>query len=421
VMPTPEVVWPGPEVVWPGSMPADMGDSAALRMLLEHLGSYLRFLPGPETGQRQADWIVPLLLGLKDHPDLALVKDGDWSDYDHATRFRVKKGHEFRSEFINVGIADYFKKFLPLYTAMRDDFNLPDDMLLQIGVKGIFDFAFFTFGPLGVLPSQQQRHMMPFLEATTREIQEVCDASPYPVLCQFEVPAAGILYNTVPALMRPLFTSWLAQSTIKMIKCCVPPGARRGAHLCNGDLGHKAKAHPASAAAYTRLANRIAKGRQLQYVHIPLAAGDVPPTLNEAFYRPLQNLRLPADTQVVAGFLHEGISIPEARTILGIVNKYVDLARKATSDATSPPVAVAPSCGCGRRTKEATLAVLQQGAALCARPPRRRPSPTPRTPAEVAVAPAEVAVAPAEVAPAEVATKAEVATAEVAPTDGATT
>ena len=381
-MPTPEIVWPTPEMVWPGSMPADVeSDEAATRMLLEEVGSYLRFLPGPETGAR-ANWIVPLLLGLKDHPDLELVKDGDWSDYDHTTRFRIKKGHQFRSEFINVGIVDYFAEFLPVYRKMRDAFNLPDDMSLQIGVKGIFDFAFFTFGPIGMLQLLQPgRHMMPFLEATKREMVSVCENSPYPVVFQFEIPAAGILYNTSPAWMRPMLTGRLAKSTTMMLDC-VPAGALAAIHLCDGDLGHKAKVHPHSAGGYVRLANRIARHRNLEYVHFPLAAGHVPPTLNEAFYRPLQDLRLPATTQVVAGFLHEGITTAEARTILGIVNKYVDLARKATSDVPSPPLAIAPSCGCGRRTEEMTLAVLRQGAALCAQPPRRRPSPTPRTATE---------------------------------------
>jgi hypothetical protein len=76
--------------------------------------------------------------------------------------------------------------------------------------------------------------------------------------------------------------------------------------------------------------------------------------LDPAFYRPLADLRLPETTRFIAGFLHEGRSIEEARHILGLV----EFAYGGTVD-------VAAACGLGRRGHDNALATMRQAAALC--------------------------------------------------------
>lgn len=95
-------------------------------------------------------------------------------------------------------------------------------------------------------------------------------------------------------------------------------------------------------------------GRPLEYVHAPLAAGEEPPVLDPAFYRPLGQLRLPAQTRFVAGFLHESRSSDELRQILAEVESQL-----------GHPVDVAAACGLARRGPHAAVATMRQGAALC--------------------------------------------------------
>lgn len=108
-----------------------------------------------------------------------------------------------------------------------------------------------------------------------------------------------------------------------------------------------------------RLTNAIVQrwpaGRPLEYVHAPLAAGEDPPVLGQSFYRPLGELRLPAETRFVAGFLHEARSLDELRQILGEIESHVGY-----------PVDVAASCGLARCGRDAAIAIMRQSAELCA-------------------------------------------------------
>jgi hypothetical protein len=74
-----------------GSLPAD-GPEAALRQALESVGDGLRYLPDGETGERH-HWIIHIIEGLRTRPDLEVVTNGDWSDYEHIPVFRIKRGH----------------------------------------------------------------------------------------------------------------------------------------------------------------------------------------------------------------------------------------------------------------------------------------------------------------------------------------
>src|SRR5690242_9321314 len=96
-----------------GSLPAD-GPEAALRQALETVGSGLRYLPDGETGERY-HWIIHIIEGLREHPDLELVKDGGWSAYDDIPVFRVKRGHTLRGETLDFGHVRAFERSFPLF------------------------------------------------------------------------------------------------------------------------------------------------------------------------------------------------------------------------------------------------------------------------------------------------------------------
>lgn len=354
------------DVIWPGSMPANMDSRAASTLLLREVGPLLTTsVPAPETGPRWADWIVPFQRQLTEHPDLEVARDGDWSDYDHTIRYRIKSGHEFRSGPLNVGILDMFTEGLAEFQALHAEFNLPAGTAYQIGVKGVFDAALFAFGPAAVLTSRaRRRYVQPFLDATIREMHAVYEqaTSDQPLMFQLEVPAETIFECMVPGPLRRLVTGWLAES-VTQIAQLAPPGARFGCHLCLGDLGHRAKGRARTATPLVTLANGIVdrwpnRARTLRYMHLPLAAGDRRPSLDEGYYRPLRNLRMPPQCRIVAGFLHEDLSRSQAETILGAIDSF-------TAHRQAQPVALAPSCGCGRRSEADTLTVLRQAAALC--------------------------------------------------------
>jgi hypothetical protein len=122
-----------------------------------------------------------------------------------------------------------------------------------------------------------------------------------------------------------------------------PNGTKFGVHLCFGDLNHKALIKAGKdCAPIVQLANAIAKRwpshTSLAYLHIPLAAGDNPPSLAESYYAPLANLSLPTDTRLVAGFVHDSLGQDQLREVLRMVES-----------AAGRRVDVATPCGLGRR------------------------------------------------------------------------
>jgi len=78
--------------------------------------------------------------------------------------------------------------------------------------------------------------------------------------------------------------------------------------------------------------------RPLEFIHVPFAAAEEPPTFERPFYERLRELRIPASTRFVAGCIHETLS-PE---------RQVELLRLIESRA-GREVDVAAACGLGRR------------------------------------------------------------------------
>jgi hypothetical protein len=332
-----------------GSYPAATAEEA-MREMLDRASAHLAYLPDGETGERK-DWIVHIINGLRDHPDLEVRRDGDWSDYDSQLNYKVRRGHRLRGESLDFGHAAAHAASRPVFDALRAEHGRPD-LAFQVGIPGDLDMAMFTLGPTGPLT-----HRRPFGDAAVAEITRIHAAAGDDVLFQLEVPAEQVFVAMAPAPLRPAVARFTGAGVAALARRA-PHGARFGLHLCLGDLGHKALARTGDASPMVVLANAIARrwpaGRRLEFVHAPLAAGDEPPSLDPAFYAPLSGLRLPVGTRFVAGILHEGRSTEELRGVLDAIDAAV-----------GHPVDVAASCGYGRRSREDARTTLDQGVALC--------------------------------------------------------
>lgn len=332
-----------------GSYPASTPEEA-MRDLLTVAAPHLAYLPDGETGARK-DWVVGMINGLRSHPDLAVRKEGDWSDYAHQLNFKVRRGHRLRGETVDFGVADAQAGAWPAFERLRAEFGRPD-LPFQVGIPGDLDLAMFALGPTGPLS-----HRRPFRESMLRDIARIHAVAGSDVVFQIEVPAEQAFVAMAPGPLRKAVATLVGAGIARLARDA-PPGARFGIHLCLGDLGHKALTSPRDASPIVALANAIARGwpagRPLDYLHAPLAAGDQPPVLESRFYAPLSGLRLPVGTRFVAGILHERRTVAELRALTAAIDVAV-----------GHPVDVAASCGYGRRSKADAQTTLQQGVALC--------------------------------------------------------
>ncbi|MGH3630973.1 MAG: hypothetical protein ACRDRL_26455 [Sciscionella sp.] len=308
----------------------------AMSSLVRALGARLKTLPDGEVGER-GNWLVCIIDGLREHPDFELVKDGDWRDYEHIPRFRIRPRHRVTPATLNLGYAENARTSYAEFAKLKEQNLELRHTDFQVGIASDLDLAFFTFGPLGGFTKRSL-----FRNAIAGDLERVAPRIRDDIVFQIEIPVELVLTATLPAPIDAMLARILAKGVAKTVSRA-PKGARFGMHLCLGDLGHKALKQPASARPMVVLANALARhwpaDRRLEYLHVPLAFGDVPPVLHDGFYRPLERLEIPPETRFIAGFVHEEQSLEQQHQVLGMVERY---ARRT--------VDVASACGLGRRT-----------------------------------------------------------------------
>ena len=337
------------QVLLLGSLPAHDADDA-MGLAARLLGPRLRAMPSGETGSTRKDWLAGLCDEQQTHPDLEVVKQGAWRDYDDVPRLRVRRGHRLYGTNLDFGHAEAARESLPALQRVRDDLGRPD-LPFQASVPGDFDTAFFTLGPVDGL-----RHLRAFTEMTLREIREVRETTGDDTVFQIEVPVELVMMIKAPARVRPLVAARLAEGILRVARNS-PEGTRFGVHLCVGDLNNRPLAEMDDVSPLVLLANAVTRrwpeGRPLLYVHAPFAAADKPAPVRPDYYAPLRDLELPAEVDLVAGFVHESQGLDDQRRI-----------RDQVDDLVGVPVDLAAACGLGRRSRDAAERNLTRTAEL---------------------------------------------------------
>lgn len=339
------------QVLLLGSLPATDADDA-MGTAARLLGPLLRAIPDGETGPVRKNWLAGLCDEQQTHSDLEVVRQGAWSGYDDVPKMRVRPGHRLYGINLDFGHAEAARESLPALRRVRDQLGRPD-LPFQSSVPGDFDTAFFTLGPVEGL-----RHLRAFTEMTLREVREVKETVGDDTVFQIEVPVELVMMIKAPARVRPLVASRLAEGILRIARNS-PAGTRFGVHLCVGDLNNQPLAEMDDVSPLVLLANAVARrwpeGRPLLYVHAPFAAADKPAPVRPDYYAPLRGLELPADVDLVAGFVHERQDLADQRRI-----------RDQVDDLVGRQVDLAAACGLGRRSREAAERNLEQTAELAA-------------------------------------------------------
>lgn len=332
-----------------GTIPAE-STSAALELVDATVGQKsVDWLPDGETGNRR-DWIGRLVENLRRQPDLKVVKDGDWSDYDATPGFRVKKGHVF--DYVELDYFEHFEESWPIFQETRTKMGRPD-LAFQVGIPGPIDVSFAAFGFNPVLGL---KHTRPFEDATVVEVARINAVAGEEIVYQLEIPIEVEILNRIPKALREPAAKRLAGRVLRVIRRS-PPGTRWGFHLCVGDMNNKAFSHLEDASTLVMLANALLEkfpdGRKLEFLHVPLAHGSEPPTSDETFYTPLSDLQIRPEVRLIAGFAHEAQPFEDQQKLQELIEGKV-----------GRTVDVAASCGLGRRDLAAATENLELSSKL---------------------------------------------------------
>lgn len=329
-----------------GSYPASTAQ-AAMNDIAGRAGLHLRSMPDGETGERSS-WVVGTIERFRDHPDVELRSDGDWSNYKRCPTFRPV--NRLRPEAVPLSLAADARASYEHFDKVRADQGLNLDF--QVGVPSDLDLSAFTFG----FGASAFRHRGIFRDALASQIREIDSWAGRDVIYQLECPAEVVMVASAGPL-RHLAARRLAAGLVRVVEAA-PAHTRWGVHLCVGDLGHQALMKLTSTRPLVALSRALVaawpRERSLEYLHLPLASGTQPPPLDFAFYRGLADLAtLPDSLRLVAGLGHDHRTLGELQQVLHTVEFQV-----------GRPVDIARPCGLGRQDATTAARALERDVEL---------------------------------------------------------
>ena len=336
---------------WPGRDPEH-----AMVLALDRLAPHLDRMSDGETGDRHL-WVTPPIEKFRANPDVELVRDGDWSDYENVASFRVREGHTLDPDNIRLPYALAFENSFPSFLVLRERYGRPD-LRFQVGIPVPIDLALYSFGEVVFAdPTILEACTV----ATVRPMERIQEQGGDDVVFQLETVVALVAVAQAPDEAQEGVAAQMAAGFIDLA-ARMPEGSRFGIHLCLGDFHHRAYGNMRDVRPLVLLANAISagwpEGRVLEFVHAPFAAAAEPPISDETFYEPLRSLALPSGTRFVAGFLHESLDTGAHRELLARIERL-----------TGREVDVAAACGLGRRdTDEEAFEQMRETVALLETP-----------------------------------------------------
>jgi hypothetical protein len=326
-----------------GSVALD-SPSDVYREIGRYCGPYLRRVPDGEPGGRRLwiSWQIPVL---RANPLLAQVGEG---------QVPLKLADGATAESLHFGELGYAREARPSYedfVAARRSGEIPEGVRFQVSLPTPWAVVM----PFCRQPDAQQ--ILPAYErAMLREVARVCEAIPHRDLSiQFDVCVEMVAWDGrwagAPSFpgMEQVFAEHFAR-----LAAAVPGDVELGFHLCYGDLDAKHFIDPVDATKMVEMANLIARSvsRPIAWMHMPVPVDRV----DDAFYAPLEQLRLAASTELYLGVVHvtDGLSGTLAR---------IEAAKRH-----APDFGIASECGISRgRNPNLALDFIKTYAAAAAR------------------------------------------------------
>jgi hypothetical protein len=337
-----------------GSMPF-LNEEEAMTKAMQIFGDSLISLPDGEIGEKSEEYpngnrsagIMNLIdRCLKDTKNWETLDDGERGadgfplTYQAMVKLQPKHSVKDIDEYLDFGYLDYFKQNYPVFQHLRKEYGLPE-LKFQVGIQ-----TGLAIGLSMLRPLQAFRYQEAFNRRLAYEVNQIISIADDDVVIQMEAPAELSLAQQLPKMMNGI-----AVNSLLSLLDRIDTTAKIGLHLCWGDLNHKAATHAKTLEKMVHFTNKLIQKwpetHQLEYVHFPLAEGDIPPPLDREYYKPLKYVHMPETIRFVAGFVHEGRSLDEAKNIL----KHIESVRAHMVD-------IACSCGLGRRQPEVAVQLL---------------------------------------------------------------
>ena len=291
-----------------GSIPLTDAD-AVLNAVADSIGHRLASVPDGETGVR-SNWIgwQKAAFAAQDALEQGEAKE---RDYQLHPPFRVKAGKSAADiAFGELGFAREAIKSYEAFAARRAAGRFPADARFQVCLPTPFApvFSFTSYEAQGDIYPLYEQAMLAEIDTMRLSVPDRDLAIQWDVATEMSIFEK---LHPVPFLGADP-APWLLE-TLARLGDAVPPGIRLGYHLCYGSMGNRHWKEPEDLRICVHTMNAIARGvtRDIDFFHVPVPVNRD----DDAYFAPLDDLRIGDGTRVYLGLIHaaDGIEGAERR------------------------------------------------------------------------------------------------------------
>ncbi len=324
-----------PEVLIVGRIQRKNADEA-INAVWSALGPHLRRVPDGETGER-SNWILFQYPRLAGHPAFELdptvppfrLETEKGGLVGEVPLLRLKAGVDPAGVTLDLGYAEAAKSYVHLAGLKRTGRVRPDVRFqVSLPTPAAVTCHFIS-------PASQAQFAALYERALLGELAMIAHAIPHPDLAiQWDVALEVFVWEgRMPYWVPDAKTEMIAQ--FGRLGAAVPEAVELGFHLCYGDPGGHHVIEPKDTRVLVEMANGIAASvrRPIQWLHLPVPVERT----DDAYYAPLDGLRLHPETKLVLGLVHDG------------AGAATNAARIATASRHVRGFGIATECGWGRR------------------------------------------------------------------------
>jgi ubiquinone/menaquinone biosynthesis C-methylase UbiE len=336
-----------------GSIPLGSAEEV-FRSVAGAIGDRIRRLPDGETGAR-SDWIVWQYPLFSSRPQFEMGQPGA-SSYRALPQLRLRTGTDASGlAFEELGYASAAIASYATFARLKRDGAIPPACRFLVSLPT-------PLAPVSAFVAlEDQADLEPVYEAQMRaEVERILAAIPADQLAiQWDARYEFAMLEGAIAVWFDDVEAGVVERLLGL-GGLVPAGVELGYHLCYGDDEHGHFAEPEDARKLVAVANALAElERPLDWIHLPVPAerGD------DAYFAPLAELRLPAETELYLGLIHAGDT--------GGSRRRIAAAREHVQG-----FGIATECGWGRGGAAAVAGLLELHRELSA-PLPGAPAPAP--------------------------------------------
>jgi ubiquinone/menaquinone biosynthesis C-methylase UbiE len=334
-----------------GSVPLGSAEEV-FRSVAGAIGDRIRRLPDGETGER-SDWIVWQYPLFSSRPQFEMGPPGA-SSYRALPQLRLRSGTDASGlAFEELGYASAAMASYETFARLKRDGSLPPACRFLVSLPT-------PLAPVSAFVAvEDQAELEPVYEAQMRaEVERILAAIPADQLAiQWDARYEFAMLEGAIAVWFEDVQAGVVERLLRL-GSLVPAGVELGYHLCYGDDEHGHFAEPEDASKLVAVANALAAlERPLDWVHLPAERADA------GYFAPLDELRLPAGTELYLGLLRAGDADGSRRRIAA--------AREHVQG-----FGIATECGWGRGGAAAVTGLLELHRELSA-PLPDAPAPAP--------------------------------------------